>query len=142
MSFVTIESAHTVEEPQTVYLGGNLGNFPFSQMNLNHSEEDDQLILLQEPTASSYDNFITEVENYQPIDNQTVVSDFRSPKAIRAEIAAQRRDSFGTEKTGATIEVKKIKRYCHMVEENGGVTPNEDQKENKYDTKTQIQKSL
>jgi hypothetical protein len=88
MSFVTTDSANTVEEPATVYLGGNLGNFPLSQMNLNHSGEDNQLILIQEPTVSSFDNFITEVELYQPIDNQTVVSDFRSPKAIRAEIAA------------------------------------------------------
>ncbi len=99
MSFVTTESANTVEDPQTVNLGANhLGNFPLSQTNLNRSGEDDQLILLvQDPTASSFDNFNTEVDNYQPIDNQTVISDFRAPKAIREEIAAQRRDSFGTE---------------------------------------------
>jgi hypothetical protein len=67
------------------------------------------------------------------------VSDFRSPKAIRAEIAAHRRDSFGTEKTGgtnATADVKKIKRYCHIVKENGGLVPDEGEQENKYDTKT------
>ena len=47
MSFVTTESANTVEDPQTVNLGANhLGNFPLSQTNLNRSGEDDQLILL------------------------------------------------------------------------------------------------
>lgn len=88
MSFVTTDSANTAEEPVILHLGENLGNFPLSQMNLNQISEDNQLILIQEPTTSSFDNFITEVELYQPIDNLTVVSEFRSPKAIRAEIAA------------------------------------------------------
>ena len=46
MSFVTTDSANTVEEPAIVHLGSTMGNFPLSQMNLNQGDDDNQLILI------------------------------------------------------------------------------------------------
>jgi len=64
------------------------------------------LALEHDPTVSTFENMMNEGDLYPTIDTQTVVSDFKSPKAIRADLAERRRQSFHTENTGTTAATK------------------------------------